>query len=594
MDFTPGAGMRQADIAISRHSPHSYRRAGMHVSDADCTEAADILTELHGREWMSGIARFRASVPYFPHAGPKQALRRMTKTEALEQAYIQVNPAERVWCIAVDVDHPRALGCWLGLGLPPSLLVLSERGTGHLIYALRDPIFPDDSHATQAYLKRATRLLTMVLGGDTAYSGYAVKNPCSAAHAATYATGCAYGLAEIVDACERVLGPFAVEPEAPTVEVTDGTTRRDQVWNRLRVWAYDHVRFFEDGDAFREAVIEQARERLPTISRALPWHKVKDVCRRVCRWVWAHRDRWEHGYNARKTRAPVLDLPDDMPTAERQAAGGRHAAATKRARTTEAITAAIQWLKGQGMVVTQAAVAGLIGVSRSTLTRYRDLFRSVLSGESSKEISDQSTTLEMHQGDFPDLGSDGSACPVTAPLQPCHLPADCLSVPRLTGLRFWAPICNNETEVPRATGTVRQLISQAIAESGASTPMDPGRSRPTHSHGYGPGHETRVCGDSTRLPAIGAGVWHLANAARADHRGWRQNVVGYQSSDRPHHRDRPEGLECRSGDVAPARVFRHAELADGTGWHGAGAIIARALLNVNDGGRFTRLMKGDR
>lgn len=142
-------------------------------------------------------------------------------------------------------------------------------------------------------------------------------------------------------------------------------------WSLARQWIADGDErggFVGDdlAEAFTVALGHDARHAMASV----PPRKAMAMLGSVCRWAARHFDPSAR----RRTVNPgaLRGQLDGLSLNERQAAGGRHAASTRRDASLDAIRAAVDAMMSQGEEITKAAVARRAGIAYRTVLRLWD------------------------------------------------------------------------------------------------------------------------------------------------------------------------------------------------------------------------------
>lgn len=250
------------------------------------------------------------------------ALRRRSRQRALEYPYVETNPLVLRSLLVIDHDGGEARWAAERAGLPdPSRVSLNPHtGTGHIEYALRDPVvLTDTAHrAPVNLLARIEHGLSGLLDGDVAYGGKKnTKNPWNAAHTTVWGPATAlYGLRQLARALDQLGAlPRARDPRRHVPRSIVG--RNCALFDLIRKWAYPRRGDHNQLSTWEHAVFAHAWTLNETIIATeftpgpLTATETGHIARSIARWTWRNI---HHTYTAEQAR--------------RGRAGGRITAAT--------------------------------------------------------------------------------------------------------------------------------------------------------------------------------------------------------------------------------------------------------------------------
>jgi hypothetical protein len=286
-----------------------------------------------------------------------EGLRIRSLSSALRQRYIQANPPHlRVWSIH-DVDRPGAAIAWETAGLPPPSWAATNRmnGHAHLVWGLRAPVLVEGLGARDApmrYLCAVESMMRARLQADTGYSGLITKNPSHPLWRTLRGPVQAYDLEDLAEYLPDIEKHF---PRRRRVEEV-GLGRNVTLFDRLRHWAYRHVREYRGGglqgwnawlsSCNSRALIYNGDFQVPLLGREV-WH----IAKSVAKWCWQRFD--EKASDARFSQLQAY----------RGRKGGR---AKGLANEDKRATARLMASKG----MTQRAIAGELGIDKMTVNRW--------------------------------------------------------------------------------------------------------------------------------------------------------------------------------------------------------------------------------
>ncbi|MHA6898006.1 replication initiation protein [Ralstonia pseudosolanacearum] len=292
-----------------------------------------------------------------------------SKDKALECMYVELNQIYKKF-IALDLDKPGAAYQWDDLGLPaPTYIVINpENGHCHYLYELNTPVYYTEAsrRTPQKYLENTDIALTNLMGADLRYVGKFTKNPLHP-HWLTIYHNVRYDLEDFKEWGVDLRGH---KRKLLTLDDLEG--RNTTLFNTLRHWAYIQVKQSDSYAVFQQLVEDQAlsiNQGFVDCSKGvLPAKEVLSTARSVGTWTWRHRDTIGNGTKNRG----VMQLPSDMSTKAKQAAGAAyaHANTTAKQSTRQTVLEAAIALKAAGLPITQYSVATRADVSARTVKKY--------------------------------------------------------------------------------------------------------------------------------------------------------------------------------------------------------------------------------
>ena len=272
------------------------------------------------------------------------------KNTALRKPYIQHNPPDQIQAFVHDMDRPVAVHAHVFADIaPPNFVVVNpENSHGHLVYVLETPVCRT-SAARLKPLRYAAAIESeyrSVLAADPGYPGMISKNPLHDRWCTVCLRSAPYDLAELAEWIS--LDSQNVNRPPVIREDVAGLGRNCEIFERLRTWAYNKVRYFwKPGgyEQFSEAVLNSANA-LNNFSPPLPSSEIKGIAKSVASWVWA-----------RFTPQDFRDI---------QIARSQRAAVKRREKAAERAERARD-LKAQGLP--ESRIADIMGLHRSTIYR---------------------------------------------------------------------------------------------------------------------------------------------------------------------------------------------------------------------------------
>ncbi len=348
---------------------------------------------------------FVESLAYHPQAAnAKNQFHKHPAEKAVGMRYIQPDrPYEIVW-VKFDIDDSeekqrRRRGRhaplehsavrWLDLGLPrPHFIMQTSRNLGsQYMYGLAVPVLKGERSRTapRKLFETVVTAYTNILEADAGYTGAGVKNPLHRAWNTLVYDGPLYTLIDLLDCLPERMR----HTPQPHELVSEG--RNTDLFARTRLWAYGEVyAAYRVGDYSRwhTAVLHETGH-LNQYKCKLPRKEIESIARSVAAWTWKNA----HNFQPRPPRPPAKRgklYSWDRPTLTAEQArqnmveGGRQGGkqggvlgapithAIRRARTFDAITAAMGELAGLGILSpTHSQVADRAGVSVDTVKRFR-------------------------------------------------------------------------------------------------------------------------------------------------------------------------------------------------------------------------------
>lgn len=246
--------------------------------------------------------------------GEERGVRRMSRTHALEQPYIEANPLAIRSLVITDHDAGDAEHMADLAGLPAPSYVVENPWTrsGHIVYALASPVCLTDAARTRPMhlLARIEAGLCDVLRGDPGYAGRITKNPLNQEHLPIWGEATAlYGLRELASALDDLGALPRYERRAL---VRSGVGRNCALFDLVRRWSYRAWRRYATGSQteWEEVVHAYAWDRnLAVIGEEftrgpLDAVEVTHLARSVARWTWRtyHRQGGVQAYDQRFSR----------------------------------------------------------------------------------------------------------------------------------------------------------------------------------------------------------------------------------------------------------------------------------------------------
>ena len=240
-----------------------------------------------GPVWMDWQER----LPIFPLCGDEfgDGLCRMPRKSALQFKHIELNPPGRVAWLPFDIDRDDAFDAADDADLPaPNVVSVNpSNGHAHLAYALKSPVGTagNSREKPRELLFDVERGMIRRLREDPANSGRFAKNFGHSRWRTIWLSPEPFELKLLLDHLDRAdLRPYERLSELA------GQSRAVELFDRIRGYAYRHVRDFKCGGGNHAAWLQ----RLTDV--ALAWNmdfvlplsaqEVKSTARSVAKWTW--------------------------------------------------------------------------------------------------------------------------------------------------------------------------------------------------------------------------------------------------------------------------------------------------------------------
>lgn len=325
-------------------------------------------------------AHFIRYVPRRPYASnnPRKGVQPMSKREALECSHVQVQTATMRAALTIDLDHPEAVTIVREMDFPrPHLtMVKPENGHLHAVWQIAEPVaFSERSrHKPRQAYRDLQAQITCLYGADSGFSGFMVKTPFHPQWQTLQHDAPPYSMAELFEAM-----PAGIPAQARLKrQEAHGEGRNHTLFEIGRLWAYGQVKRARRNGVYQKWEDQVIREfnMLNAFDTPLSVSEVRSIAYSVARWTWEHADSLNGSVigGEKRSLTKSWERPEITPEERkaRMAEGAAHSHAVRRARTYDAITAALGTLAGQGKHhPTHREVAELAGVSVRTVLRFR-------------------------------------------------------------------------------------------------------------------------------------------------------------------------------------------------------------------------------
>lgn len=214
-----------------------------------------------------------------------RGIARMPRFAALASAYCAPNPANMIWVMVFDVDHPGAALRWDDAHMPPPTWSTTNprSGHGHLGYRLAAPVARSEVARLKPLrlLARVQRGMTIALDADRCYTGLMTQTPGHARWRTQIWRPEPYDLDELRGWLPENL-PL---PRSVRSDEALGVGRNLALFDALRCWAYRARREHSDRSAWEASCTLRAQE-LNVFMPPLPGAEVRATARSVAKWVW--------------------------------------------------------------------------------------------------------------------------------------------------------------------------------------------------------------------------------------------------------------------------------------------------------------------
>lgn len=288
------------------------------------------------------------------------------REKAISYRYLELNQLYKKF-IALDIDEPASAYLWDERGMPaPSIVVVNPENTHcHYLYELNTPVYYTEEarRAPQKFYEATDIALTRKLGADPAFTGHLVKNPLHP----SWRTICHQVSYDLEDFQEFGLDLRGYKHKQRLIESPEG--RNTSLFHTLRHWAYRDVLQQDSYELFQHGVDSKALSLngafLDCEKGILPAKEVLSTAKSVGTWTWRHRAT----IGQQKNRG-VMELPADMSTKAKQAAGASYVNEARSKSTAEAVLQAAIALRAAGTPITQQSVAIRADVSLLSVKRY--------------------------------------------------------------------------------------------------------------------------------------------------------------------------------------------------------------------------------
>lgn len=324
----------------------------------------------------SALRRVIEEAPYLARCSDDKTAAKIRPREyAVRLPYMQINRSGMVSWLILDLDGADPF-LWQDKSLPtPNLIVASRQGvSAHLFYAI-EPVCTSDAaraHPIQ-YMKAIYEGLARAFKADQDYhSGPVAKTPGHPWWITTELTDHVYSLGELADYVElETLPPWG--NKSPSLEEVSHS-RHCMLFEQLRHFAYSIVNSERQSGSFanfKRRLDAYAHDKNVFQTRGFPYNlresALKATVKSVSRWTW---DKYTGRGDVNRG---VMQLSQDLSLQQRQSLAAQRTHKVRQAGTETQIRRACIKLRSTGQRLTQVAIAGLAGLSRQTVSKYRQL-----------------------------------------------------------------------------------------------------------------------------------------------------------------------------------------------------------------------------
>jgi len=222
--------------------------------------------------------------PY--HTNELGKLKIASKETALKYRYIQFNDVAFIRFLVFDIDRAAAALSWENAELPPpNLAVINPVNThAHLFYYLENPVCRTrNAHLKPiSYLKSIYQSYAIKLQADLCYAGLLAKNPLNPAWQTWYIHSNLYSLSELADYVElqKIITKKALNK--------DFAGRNDELFNTVRLWAYQSRFNYQNYSDFYKAVFDYTNSLNQLFTIPLQYSEVKSISTSIAKYCFKH------------------------------------------------------------------------------------------------------------------------------------------------------------------------------------------------------------------------------------------------------------------------------------------------------------------
>ncbi|HDI3182414.1 TPA: replication initiation protein [Vibrio cholerae] len=331
-------------------------------------------------------SRVLQHLPKKPYCSDDKSARLIrSQRHALLEPYIQLNqPSMCAWLI-FDIDEPFAgQYAWEVHGLPPPNYIAFSRDSRkyHIGYAVSPVCTTENARLKPLrYLAAIQRTYTRLLGADEGFAHLVTKNPLHSDWLVHIFHNHEYSLGELQDA----VGELDKKKFDASDSELIGYERNVELFDALRYHAYNMIDSVRNGaftsESWRNYLTDHANglnqkyfTNAVGIDGAFKGLLTDSDCRSIAKsvavWTWRNQ-------SSIRSRVRKMQLDKSQPLETRQTLGAYYSHDVRKEATQERIKASVDYLKANGTKVTQRAITEHSGISKNTLTKYKDLIKSL-------------------------------------------------------------------------------------------------------------------------------------------------------------------------------------------------------------------------
>ncbi|WP_435408791.1 replication initiation protein [Pleionea litopenaei] len=295
------------------------------------------------------------------------------------------------WLI-FDLDHNNPW-IWQDKDLPsPNIVVTNrENGHSHLFYAI-PPVCTSENARSKPirYMKAVYEAMASKLGADPSYSGPVAKTPGHPWWITSELHNTVFELGELADYLDLEIKPLW--SKGPDYE-GNSHSRHCLLFEDLRFYAYSIVtREKREGSFFSFVRLLEAKAfefnnfKNRGFEQNLTVAQVKATVKSVSRWTW---DRYT---GSSRCNRGVMKLDKSLSVAERQKLSALRTHERRIQATKQKILSAYRYLSRNSIPITFTALSERSGVTRQTISKYKDFIESLSKNEANKTSEGVSVT----------------------------------------------------------------------------------------------------------------------------------------------------------------------------------------------------------
>ncbi|MBQ3456004.1 MAG: replication initiation protein [Synergistaceae bacterium] len=261
-----------------------------------CEVEHETYSELKASERLQKLMPYRPDCMISLKGTPSPKTIRLWRSSAiLHCEYVQMNPRAYYSFMVLDIDYEMSgADFWkcLGLAAPYFVVMNPDNNRGHVIYALRHPVYTRDfgNYGALKYLHSLVKAYTEIAHADKSYSGHLAKNPWSRAWRVVQTSKNVYDMRGLVTDSVRVA--MEQKPTKKARESVAGLGRNCYIFEHVRIWAYRAIREYwgkaENLGAWYTAVKAECERLNAGFTPCLPACEIRSLARSIAMWTWKH------------------------------------------------------------------------------------------------------------------------------------------------------------------------------------------------------------------------------------------------------------------------------------------------------------------